>query len=64
MGITYNHLNLPPEVTISSGQNINYTYDATGKKLRKVVNSSTTDYAAGFQYENNVLQFSPLPKGT
>ncbi|CAM1363677.1 hypothetical protein TSEDIMI_220035 [Tenacibaculum sediminilitoris] len=55
-GITYNHLNLPVNVTLAGGT-INYTYDAAGNKLRKVANSTTTDYAGGFKYVNGTLQF-------
>ncbi len=55
-GITYNHLNLPTRVTIN-GKNIDYTYDATGMKLSKTVENITTDYASGYIYENNELQF-------
>ena len=40
-----------------------YTYDGTGKKLRKTVNGVTTDYANGFIYENNQLQFFSQPEG-
>ena len=40
-----------------------YTYDATGTKLRKTVNGVTTDYANGFIYENNQLQFFNQPEG-
>jgi len=54
--ISYNHLNLPTVVTIN-GQNINYTYDATGTKLRKVVSGVTTNYAGNYVYKNNTLQF-------
>lgn len=60
--ISYNYFNLPVQVTIR-GSNINYTYDAAGVKQRKVVNGITTDYAGGFQYENNTLQFFPQPEG-
>ncbi|PIZ06094.1 MAG: type IV secretion protein Rhs, partial [Flavobacteriales bacterium CG_4_10_14_0_8_um_filter_32_5] len=45
--IQYNYLNLPTQVTIN-GQNILYVYDATGVKLRKTLNTTTTDYANGF----------------
>ncbi|MEE4000262.1 RHS repeat-associated core domain-containing protein, partial [Tenacibaculum sp. FZY0031] len=54
--ITYNHLNLPVNVTLAGGT-ISYTYDATGNKLRKVANSTTTEYAGNYKYENGVLQF-------
>ncbi|RED26113.1 RHS repeat-associated protein [Flavobacterium cutihirudinis] len=60
--ISYNHLNLPTQITLASGT-INYVYDATGVKQSKVVGAITTDYAGGFQYENNVLQFFPQPEG-
>jgi len=60
--ILYNHLNLPTVVTIN-GQNINYTYDATGTKLRKVVSGVTTNYAGNYVYENNTLQFYNTAEG-
>lgn len=60
--IVYNYLNLPTQVTLPGGT-INYTYDATGVKQRKVAGTITTDYADGFQYENNTLQFFPHPEG-
>ncbi len=68
-GITYNHLNLPTEIKFDNNNNkkINYTYDAVGLKLRKVVNDNgvitTTDYASGYVYENNTLQFFPTSEG-
>jgi RHS repeat-associated protein len=46
-----------------------YIYDATGRKVRKVVQNNVlsqntvTDYANGFQYENNILQFFPTAEG-
>ncbi len=61
--ILYNHLNLPTEVKFddSNTKKMNYTYDATGVKLKKVVNDggnlTTTDYAGNYIYENNTLQF-------
>ncbi|NVK52549.1 MAG: hypothetical protein HWD85_06415, partial [Flavobacteriaceae bacterium] len=55
-GITYNFLNLPEVVTIN-GQNIVYTYDALGVKLRKVANTTTTDYAGNYTYVNNSLKY-------
>ena len=60
--IGYNHLNLPETVTID-GQEINYTYDATGTKLKKKVGTNTTDYLGGFQYVNGELQFFPYAEG-
>ncbi|RTY64075.1 RHS repeat domain-containing protein [Flavobacterium sp. LB2P53] len=60
--ITYNYLNLPTKVTIA-GQNINYVYDATGVKQKKIVNGITTDYAEGFIYEDGNMKFFSQPEG-
>ena len=65
--ITYNHLNLPVEITFATGK-ITYTYDATGTKVKKVVQpnsgvAQTTDYLYGFQYLNGALQFFPHAEG-
>ncbi|NVK07940.1 MAG: hypothetical protein HWD89_02735 [Tenacibaculum sp.] len=54
--ITYNHLNLPVSVTLAGGT-INYTYDASGNKLRKIANSTTTEYAGNYKYVNGALEF-------
>ncbi|PWB20800.1 DUF6443 domain-containing protein [Flavobacterium sp. HTF] len=61
--ITYNYLNLPVQITLTGGSNINYVYDAIGVKQRKVVGTITTDYSNGYQYENDVLQYFPQPEG-
>jgi RHS repeat-associated protein len=70
-GIEYNHLNLPIKITIRASGSANkgtitYTYDATGNKLKKVVNENgqdkTTLYLFGV-YENDVLQFLPQEEG-
>ncbi|MFA5670646.1 MAG: DUF6443 domain-containing protein, partial [Balneolaceae bacterium] len=65
--VKYNHLNLPVEISFASGK-INYTYDATGSKLKKVVTptggaAQTTDYLHGFEYENTELKTFPHPEG-
>ncbi len=62
--ITYNHLNLPTLVTLSSG-NISYIYDATGVKLKKVVSNggTTTEYAGNYVYEGGSLKFFNHPEG-
>jgi len=60
--ISYNHFNLPVQINIQGGS-INYYYDATGAKQRKVVSGITTDYAGGFQYENGDLKFFPQSEG-
>ncbi len=63
-GITYNHLNLPVTVKINDGSahngTINYVYDATGVKLKKIISGTSngiTDYAGNYIYENGNLQF-------
>ncbi|MEE4001907.1 RHS repeat-associated core domain-containing protein, partial [Tenacibaculum sp. FZY0031] len=67
--ITYNHLNLPIEIKVdnSDSKKINYTYDAMGTKLRKVINDNgnitTLDYANGYTYENNTLEYFPTAEG-
>ncbi|MET3022035.1 DUF6443 domain-containing protein [Flavobacterium hydatis] len=61
--IAYNYLSLPTKITFPSGT-IDYVYDATGVKQRKIISTGiTTDYAGGFIYENNTLQFFSQPEG-
>jgi hypothetical protein len=61
--ITYNHLNLPVQVTKSTNEKIIYTYDATGRKLmQQVYNAAgtvtkTTEYNGEFIYQGDTLQF-------
>ena len=61
-GITYNFLNLPESVTLSTGT-ISYIYDATGTKLRKVAAGTTTDYDGNFLYKNGNLEFFHTEEG-
>ncbi|MEM7086261.1 MAG: DUF6443 domain-containing protein [Bacteroidota bacterium] len=75
--ITYNHLNLPTQITMSgspSGNNgtISYVYDATGVKLEKNVLpvngvQTTTLYAGNYIYNDTggsmLLQFLNHPEG-
>ncbi len=64
-GITYNHLNLPNEITIPGKGTIRYVYDAAGTKHRKTVTDQTgstvritkTDYIGGTVYQNDTMQF-------
>jgi RHS repeat-associated protein len=66
-GITYNYLNLPQQVTITSKGTISYTYDAAGTKLYKTTVDNTgsaarttiTTYIGGFVYQSA----SPLAGG-
>ena len=67
--IFYNHLNLPTQINFGGLGTITYLYDATGRKVKKVVNetqintTTVTDYLNGFQYKNNVLQYFPTTEG-
>lgn len=68
-GITYNHLNLPVTVTVDNGADIGtiqYVYDATGVKLKKIASgtsSGTTEYAGNYIYENDKLQMFNTSEG-
>ena len=64
--IEYNHLDLPVKVHFGSSRRIEYIYTASGIKLqKKVINgaTTTTNYAGGFIYENNVLKHFAQPEG-
>lgn len=67
--ISYNHLNLPTLVNVSSQQgSITYTYDAAGIKQKKYVSGAgisptTTEYAGNYIYENGTLQFFSHSEG-
>ena len=59
-GITYNALNLPKQITFSSGDKINYTYDASGARLKQQITvsgsiSQTYDYAGNLLFDNGRL---------
>jgi RHS repeat-associated protein len=66
--ITYNHLNLPTQVSLPNGT-ISYIYDAGGMKLKKIVNNTTesslttTEYAGNYIYEDGNLQFFNSAEG-
>ena len=54
--INYNHLNLPTIIQWGSSKSIEYTYDAGGNKLRKIVKTGVNtnavkDYVAGIEYD-------------
>ena len=64
--MVYNHLNLPTQVTLTGGD-IQYVYDATGKKLKKIITEGssvkTIEYAGKYIYENNILKFFSHAEG-
>lgn len=68
LSIIYNHLNLPQTITIKNNKgSIDYVYDATGTKLKKVVHETgkpdkSTLYLFGI-YEDDLLQFIPMEEG-
>ncbi len=60
-GITYNYLNLPEQITLTTGT-IQFMYDAAGTKLRKIITPTTgpvvtTNYIDDFVYDGTTLQF-------
>ncbi len=69
--ITYNHLNLPVQVTVTGKGTISYTYDAAGNKLLKTTvdntavpaKTTTTTYIGSFVYQNDTLQFAGHEEG-
>jgi RHS repeat-associated protein len=70
--IAYNVLNRVDKVTLTypsaTGRYIDYTYDASGKLLRKRqydnnVLQNTTDYIDGFVYLNGALSYFGMPEG-
>ncbi|MDX5438734.1 MAG: DUF6443 domain-containing protein, partial [Pontibacter sp.] len=66
--VRYNHLNLPYYIAFAPGSRIEYVYSAAGVKLQKRVYqnnmlSGTTDYAAGFVYEQGEPVFVHTAEG-
>ncbi|MFD2582669.1 DUF6443 domain-containing protein [Pedobacter vanadiisoli] len=61
--ISYNYLNLP--VQVSGNQSVDYTYDATGKKLIKVsALNGRVDYLDGIVYKpNGTIDFIQTEEG-
>jgi len=71
-GVEYNYLNLVNKVTIkkdgsSNKGTIEYIYDATGNKLKKIVTegsaTTTTLYQGGAVYRNDTLEFVGMEEG-
>jgi RHS repeat-associated protein len=57
----YNFLNLPQ--TVSGSQNLSYTYNAAGEKLKKQNGGTVTDYVDGIQYTNGSIDFIQTEEG-
>jgi RHS repeat-associated protein len=57
----YNFLNLPQ--TVSGSQNLSYTYNAAGEKLKKQNGGTITDYVDGIQYTNGSIDFIQTEEG-
>lgn len=60
--ITYNHLNLPTQITFAASGNIVYLYNYRGQKIHKIINRTgtmivITDYLTGYQYGYFVFVF-------
>lgn len=63
--ISYNHLNLPTNITITGGKTIDFTYAADGTKLRKVVKTGATinlvmEYVNGVEYRGTAIPATTL----
>jgi RHS repeat-associated protein len=58
--IEYNYLNLPQVITFTGNRKISFVYDASGVKMRKIVNNNGTvttyDYIDGIEYRANKLE--------
>jgi RHS repeat-associated protein len=64
--IVYNYLNLPQKITTAKGT-VEYVYDATGNKIKKIVTegstTKTTLYLGGAVFQNDTLQFVAHEEG-
>ena len=65
LSASYNHLNLPYQITLDNNNKINFTYDAGGIKVKKEGNEQdengynvdyTKYYISGIEYKNNALE--------
>lgn len=62
--IAYNYLNLPQTVSkASTGESINYLYDAAGRKLRKTFGNTIRDYVGGIEYSEGAIDFIQTEEG-
>jgi len=64
LSVVYNILNLPQTVTrTSDNKTIQYVYDATGRKLKKIYNNITHSYIGGIEYSSDTLLFIATEEG-
>ncbi|RFS19130.1 hypothetical protein DVR12_25325 [Chitinophaga silvatica] len=69
--VLYNEQHLPYKITVTGKGTIEYLYDASGKKLRKIVTDITrqparvinTDYIGNMVFKNDTLQFIAHEEG-
>src|SRR5690606_4366107 len=65
--ISYNHLNQPVQMTFANGDNIIFTYNSFGSRVKKTVtqNGSTdvVEYLDGYEYKNNQLKYIATNEG-
>jgi RHS repeat-associated protein len=66
--VRYNYLNLPEYIEFYDGWKLEYTYDATGYVVKKVLKKGNVpvrqvDYVAGIQYFDNALTLIFTAKG-
>jgi RHS repeat-associated protein len=63
LGISYNELNLPKQVTGTPVGVVNYTYDAEGRKLTKQTVNETRQYIDGIEYNGTTIDLLHTESG-
>lgn len=58
----YNYFDLPQTVTVPTGT-VNYVYDGSGRKLRRVIGTEAVDYVDGIQYRGGAIDFIKTEEG-
>jgi len=65
--ITYNELNKPTLIQISSTKKVEYYYDAAGTRVSKIVTNNSTvktiEYIGGYVIENDILSYYSMAEG-
>ena len=65
--ITYNELNKPTLIQISSTKKVEYHYDAAGTRVSKIVTNNSTvktiEYIGGYVIENDILSYYSMAEG-